>query len=274
MKLVKQNRLLNFLYAILCSIAGIGILYWSVKLNDSKSVAILSVLSVWSILAYAIIKFNFWRELCVVLIGFTIVEGLLGEVPRLVVLNETIRNLYYHVSMWLGMVILLLSSVVFSIRYLSKDDLKWDIYAEGAGEAGMLLGILGLVTGMIWAKFTWGSYWSNDPKQLYTAIGLLLYLGYFLLRGSFDDEIKRAKIASVYNIFSFPSLIVLMYVLPRMMTSLHPGQEGNPAFSQYDLNDDMRIIFYPAVVAWTLLATWVASVRVRTKLIELKWINR
>ena len=274
MKLVKQNRLLNFLYAILCSIAGIGILYWSVKLNDSKSVAILAVLSVWSILAYAIIKFNFWRELCMVLIGFTIVQGLLGEVPRLVVLNETIRNLYYHVSMWLGMVILLLSSVIFSIRYLSKGDLKWDIYAEGAGEAGMLLGILGLITGMIWAKFTWGSFWSNDPKQLYTAIGLLLYLGYFLLRGSFDDEIKRAKIASVYNIFSFPSLIVLMYVLPRMMTSLHPGQEGNPAFSQYDLNDDMRIIFYPAVIAWTLLATWVASVRVRTKLIELKWINR
>ena len=217
---------------------------------------------------------HWYKIISVILILYTLVWGLLNSVPRLHILNETIRNVYYHVPIWFAMLFMMTVSLIYSIKALSSSDPLQDSKAYDAAVVGFFFSIPGLLTGSIWAKFTWGSYWSNDPKQLYTAIGLLLYLGYFLLRGSFDDEIKRAKIASVYNIFSFPSLIVLMYVLPRMMTSLHPGQEGNPAFSQYDLNDDMRIIFYPAVIAWTLFATWVASVRVRTKLIELKWINR
>lgn len=274
MKITNLGLGIKIFLAIAFAIVGIGVLYWAVKFNDSKLLAIFSVLSSWSFIAYLLIKTDSWKPFCVALLVFTILQGLLGEVPRLIVLNETIRNLYFHVTMWLGMVLLLLASVIYSILYLSKENQKWDIYAEGAGQAGMLLGVLGLITGMIWAKFTWGSYWSNDPKQVYTAIGLLLYLGYFLLRGAFEDDVKRAKIASVYNVFAFPSLVVLMYVLPRMMTSLHPGQEGNPAFSQYDLNDDMRIVFYPAVIAWTLLATWIASLSVRSKMIEWNWLNR
>ncbi len=274
MKTIQLNPALRISFAIVISLVGIGVLYWAVKINNSKSVAILSVLTSWVGLGYLVVKYALWRELCVSLILFTIVAGLLGEVPRLIVLNETIRNLYFHVTMWISMIILFTISVYCSIKYLSKEDPKWDIYAEGASEAGMVLGILGLITGMIWAQFTWGDFWSNDPKQVYSAIGLLLYFGYFLLRGSFDDEIKKARIASVYNVFAFPSLIVLIYVLPRMMPSLHPGQEGNPAFSQYDLSDDMRVIFYPAIIGWTLLAMWIASIRIRTKLIELTCINQ
>jgi heme exporter protein C len=273
-KISKQNPLVSILISLVIALLGVSVLYWSVKINDSKSIAILSVLSAWGILGYLTLKLEVWKPLCVFLMVYTVVFGLLGEVPALIVLNETIRNLYFHVAMWMGMVILLFASVIYSILYLRKEDYKYDVYAEGAGQAGMLMGILGLLTGMIWAKFTWGSYWSNDPKQVYTAIGLLMYLGYFLLRGAFEDDIKRARIASIYNVFAFPSLVVLLYVLPRMMTSLHPGQEGTPAFSSYDLNDDMRIVFYPAVIAWTLLVTWVVSIKVRTKLLEFKWLNR
>ncbi len=101
-----------------------------------------------------------------------------------------------------------------------------------------------------------------------------MYLAYFILRGSFEDETTRARIAAVVNIFAFPSLIALLYILPRMMTSTHPGQEGNPAFSSYDLNNDLRVVFYPAIVGFTLIATWIASLRIRTRLLELKLINK
>ena len=60
-----------------------------------------------------------------------------------------------------------------------------------------------------------------------------------------------------------------------MMPSTHPGgQEGNPAFSEYDLDSSLRLVFYPAIIGWTLLSTWIASIRIRTRLLELKFINK
>ena len=102
------------------------------------------------------------------------------------------------------------------------------------------------------------------------AIGLLVYFALLVLRASFNDDVKRARIGAVYNLFSFPLLIVLLYVLPRMSVSLHPGQEGNPAFGEYDLDSDMRMVFYIAIISWTLFGVWIATLRIRTRLLELK----
>lgn len=273
MKVKQSNLSVSFILGLLAAVAGILTLSFVLESDISKEVAIFTTLTVWGVIAYLSIKLDFWKTLGVWLLVFTFVQGFIGDVPRLVILNETIRNLYFHVTMWFAMLFLLLASVVYSILYLVKEDLKWDVFAQGASAAGTVMGVLGLITGMIWAKYTWGSYWHSDPKQTYTAIGLLLYLAYFILRASFEDETTRARIASVLNIFAFPSLIALLYILPRMMTSTHPGQEGNPAFSDYDLNSNMRLVFYPAVIGWTLLATWIASIKIRIRLLEIKFIN-
>lgn len=273
MKVKQSNLPASFIFGLVAAILGISALYLVVRTDFSKAIALPSLFIVWGTIAYTSVKLDYWKTLGVWLLVFTITEGFLGDVPRLVILNETIRNLYFHVTMWFAMLFLLLASVIYSIMYLVKEDLKWDVFAMGASEGGTVMGIIGLVTGMIWARYTWGSWWHWDPKQLYTAIGLLLYLAYFILRGSFDDDTTRARIASVINIFAFPSLIALLYILPRMMTSTHPGQEGNPAFSDYDLNDNMRLVFYPAIIGFTLVATWIASIRIRTRLLELKFID-
>ncbi|MEH0156567.1 cytochrome c biogenesis protein [Limibacter armeniacum] len=210
-------------------------------------------------------KNNWWKVLTVFLLFYTVVGGLMLEVPRLDILNETVRNLYFHVPMWFGMVLLLLTSVVYSVKYLNSSNWEHDVAASEYASTGVLFGVLGLITGMIWAKFTWGSYWSGDPKQNMSAIGMMMYFAYFLLRGAFNDEQQRARISSIYNIFAFVIFIVLIFVLPRLTDSLHPGNGGNPGFNAYDMDSQLRLVFYPAVIGWTLLGVWMSSVRVRLR---------
>lgn len=186
------------------------------------------------------------------------------QFPFLNILEETIRNLYFHVPMWFGMMLILLASVWNSIKVLRRPQERvYEYRASSYASLGVLFGVLGVLTGAIWAKNTWGSYWSWDVKQNTSAIALLIYLAYFVLRGSFDDADKKAKISAVYNIFAFSTLIPLLYVLPRLSDSLHPGMGGNPAFSSYDLDSSMRLVFYPSILAWTLLGFWIAHIYMR-----------
>lgn len=198
--------------------------------------------------------------------------------PFLNILEETIRNLYFHVPMWFGMMLLLLISVIYSIKYLrqantvSKGGInaktRYDILASSFASVGLLYGILGIITGALWAKNTWGAYWSWDVKQNTSAVALLIYMAYFVLRGSFEDNDQKARISSIYNIFAFSMLIPLLYIIPRVVDSLHPGMGGNPAFSSYDLDNTMRWVFYPAVIAWILMGVWISSLHARIRVVE------
>lgn len=206
-----------------------------------------------------------WKILTVVLLAYTLIGGMLFDVPRLPILNETIRALHFHVTMWFGMILMLIGAVFYSIKYLRTNDLKNDDMALELTNAGILFGVLGIVTGMLWAKFTWGAYWSGDPKQNAAAIGLLIYFAYLILRNSLTDMHQRARIGAVYNIFAFAAFIPLIFILPRLTDSLHPGNGGNPGFNAYDLDSGLRRVFYPAIIGWTLLGVWISTIRVRQK---------
>jgi heme exporter protein C len=211
-----------------------------------------------------------WKILAIVLVLYTIVAGFLLRVPAQPILHETIRNLYFHVPMWFGMMAILFVSLWHSIKYLSKSDIQSDIVASQAAHTGMLLGFLGIVTGSIWAKYTWGAWWVADTKLNGAAITLLIYLAYFILRGSLDEEQKRARISAVYNIFAYVMLIVFLMILPRLNDSLHPGNGGNPGFNKYDLDSTMRLVFYPAVAGWILLGIWMMNIKIRIEKLKRK----
>ncbi len=217
---------------------------------------------------------SWWKILSIVLLLYTIIAGLLLEVPRVDIVNESIRNTYFHVPMWFGMILILLASVVYSVMYLKNNQTINDLYAVEAGNVGILFGVLGILTGMIWANYTWNEPWSNDPKQNAAAIGLLIYFAYIILRSSLSDEQQRAKISAVYNIFAFAALIPLLFILPRLTDSLHPGNGGNPGFNSYDLDSRMRMIFYPAILGWTLLGWWIVTLRVRFRKIQNSLIEK
>ncbi len=215
-----------------------------------------------------LIHSSWWKLLTIVLVLYTVIAGFLVTVPALPILNETIRNLFFHVPMWFGMTILFCLSMIFSVRYLSKGRTEDDLFSVELANAGILLGCLGLVTGMQWAYFTWGDWWVNDPKLNGAAIALLIYLAYFVLRNAFEDIDKRAKVSAVYNIFAFATLVPLIFILPRLTDSLHPGSGGNPGFDIYDLDNNMRYVFYPAVIGWTLMGLWVMSLRYRYRILR------
>jgi len=174
-------------------------------------------------------------------------------------LGETIRNTYYHVPFWFAMMLILLSSMVFSWMYLQTLDIRYDHTAVALTQVGVLYGILGLITGSVWARFTWGDWWSFDIKQNMAAIAVLIYMAFFVLRSSFDDEDKKARISNVYNVFAFSTLIPLLFVIPRLYDSLHPGNGGNPGLGTEDLDNTMRMVLYPAVFGWLLLGLWMAQ---------------
>jgi heme exporter protein C len=217
---------------------------------------------------------NWWKIVCVILLFYTLIAGFLGEVPAKPILNETIRNLYFHVAMWMAMMITFIISLVYSILYLRTNKSVYDIYALEYAKTGIVFGLLGVLTGSIWARWTWGAWWSNDPKQLGAIIALLIYLAYLVLRNSMTDLDKRARIGAVYNIFAFAMLFPTIWIIPRMVESLHPGGMGNPALDTRDIDARMRMIFYPAAIpGWTLLGVWITTLRIRLTLLRERFEN-
>src|SRR5579864_5620287 len=97
---------------------------------------------------------NWWKILSIILLIYTFIAGFLGGVTVKPILNETIRNLYFHVAMWFGMMIFFIVSVVYSVKYLRTGRQRFDTYALEYANAGILFGVLGLITGSIWARYT------------------------------------------------------------------------------------------------------------------------
>lgn len=220
-------------------------------------------------------KHNWWKLLGIALLLYVIVGGLLFEVPRLPVIRESIRNVYFHVGMWFGMMFILFVSLIYSLRYLlfsrSIDDQK----AFAAVKTGLLFGTLGLLSGMVWARFTWGDFWVNDPKLNGAVVGMLTYLAYLVLRGSVEGAERQARLAAVYNIFAFVLFFVFIMILPRLAeASIHPGTDGNPALATGDLDSGMRKVFFPAMAAWFFMAWWIFSIYFRVDSLTRRIVER
>ena len=226
-----------------------------------------------------------WKIACILLLVYTIIAGLIFDVPRVRILNETIRNLYFHVCMWFGMMILFTVSVVHAVKYLNTNRYKYDILSRQYAVVGIVFGLLGYATGMIWASYTWvdpnnaapASFGAiaREPKLIGAAIALLIYFAYLVLRDSVSDLDKKARVSAVYNIFAFALLFPSIWIIPRLLPSLHPGGDGNPALNYKDIDVRMRLVFYPAVIGWTLLGVWIATLKVRlTYLKEKTLLNK
>ena len=213
-------------------------------------------------------RLKLWKYVAAVWMTAVIVAGFLIPIPDIPVLEESARNLFLHVPMWLTMSVCFAAGLYYSIRYLNSQDFVFDRKAETATQVGLLFGICGLLTGSIWARFTWGTWWTfAEPRMNLSALGMMIYVAYFVLRTAFDNPEKRAKIAAVYNVFAATTIPFLLYIIPRQLPSLHPGAEGNPAFSEITA-PELRYIFYPAVIGFIAIAIWLNDILNRYKKIE------
>jgi len=195
------------------------------------------------------------------------------QFPYRSVLHETIRNTFFHIPLWFSMFILLIVSLVYSVKYLRSGNLQHDIYASSLVNVAVLFGILGIITGSLWAKYTWGTFWTTDVKLNMSTVAMLIYVASLILRSSINDIDRRAKLSASYNIFAFAALIPLVFIIPRLTDSLHPGNGGNPALGGEDMENTLRMVFYPAIIGFTLLGLWMSSVLIRYEVIKDKWMS-
>jgi heme exporter protein C len=220
------------------------------------------------------IRQYWWKILSFICLMYTCVMGFLVEIPVLDGrMQQSVRNLFFHVPMWFVMQTLFTVSVIYAILYLRSQKPKHDFYALEFARTGVVFGVLGLITGAIWANYQWGEPWSGDPKQNGAAIALLIYFAYFVLRGSMNDLDKRARISAVYNIFAYAMLFPTIWILPRLTESLHPGgqgSEGNPGLNPNDTTASMSMTMWIAVLGWILLSVWITTLRIRTTILTEK----
>ena len=217
------------------------------------------------------LKRYWWKFLSFLLLLYAVIYGFYVSIPETMIL-QTMRNLFYHVGMWFGMFTMLTVSFIYSLRYLKGFREENDRIAIEAVNVGLMFGFLGIFTGMVWANFTWGAPWVKDPKLNGAAVGLVVYLAYIILRSSVEDRHKRAKVSAVYNIFAFVLWIIFVMILPRLAgDSLHPatGNNSSPVLPM-QLDPSMRTVFYPAMIGWILLGTWILQVRIRVSKLKQK----
>jgi heme exporter protein C len=190
--------------------------------------------------------------------------------PNLSLTRESIRNTFFHVPMWFVMFTMYAIALYHSLRHLRRKDFESDIKAVSFTRVGTVFGLLGLMTGGMWANYTWGQPFPiQEIKLLMTYTALAIYLAYFVLRASFDDFEKRGRISAVYAIFAFSSLVPLLYVIPKLaQASNHPGNGGTQTIAAQDLDNTLRMVFYPASIGWILIGLWIATLVCRYELLK------
>lgn len=187
--------------------------------------------------------------------------------PLVPVLQETTRVLYFHIPAAWVTVIALGWSMIQSVLYLWKRDLRHDDHAAAAAELGLLFCVAATVSGSLWAKSMWGSYWNWDPRETSIFFLLLIYGAYLALRGSLEGDEKRARLSAVYSIAAFVAVPPLVFVVPRLYATLHPDPILN-ASGRVDMDPTIRLCFTAMLVGFTFLFAWLQSLRVRVSRLE------
>jgi heme exporter protein C len=187
--------------------------------------------------------------------------------PLVPVLGETTRVLYFHIPAAWVTVLALGWSMVHSLLYLVRRDLRHDDQAAAAAELGLMFCVAATVSGSLWAKAMWGSYWNWDPRETSIFFLLLIYGAYLALRSAIDEDVKRARLAAVYSALAFVAVPFLVFVVPRIYFSLHPDPIINPR-GKVDMDPRIRAVFYAMLLGFTGLWVWLQSVRVRIARLE------
>lgn len=207
------------------------------------------------------------RGLLFVWIAVALVAGFFWA-PLVPVLGETTRVLYFHVPCAWVTCVALGWSMIHSVLYLVRRDLKHDDQAAGAAELGLLFAIGATVTGSLWARAMWGSYWNWDPRETSIFFLLLIYGAYLALRGTIEEPEKRARLSAIYSVVAFVSVPFLLFVAPRIMEfTLHPDPIVNPR-GKVDMDPRITTVFLAMLVGCTALFFWMLSIRVRVGRLE------
>ena len=184
------------------------------------------------------------------------------KAPLVPGLEGTTRVLYFHIpSAWVAS-LALAWSMVHSLLYLKRRRIEHDDQAASAAELGLVFCIGATITGSVWAKAVWHSWWNWDPRETSIFFVLLVYGAYLALRGSIEGEERRARLSAIYSAAAFVTVPFLMFIVPRIYYSLHPDPLINSS-GKIHMDPMIRISFFAMLIGFTGLFAWMLSLRVR-----------
>ena len=179
-------------------------------------------------------------------------------------IGEASRIFYYHIPVaWLTVVAYSIN-LIFSIKYLKTKAEIDDYRALWAAEIGTMFCVLATISGSLFAKVTWGIYWNwSEPRMLSIFVLLMIYGAYLALRGATSSPERRGTMAAVYSIFVFPTVPFFIFVMPRMMASLHPSDSVVDSNLKFQMSGDVGWIFFISLAAFTALFFWLYTLGIR-----------
>jgi heme exporter protein C len=196
------------------------------------------------------------------LMTWVIIAAFVFPAPQQMI-GDASRIFYFHVPQAWVAVLAFLISMITSIRYLKNGDIIDDDRSRAAAGLGLLFCLLATITGSIFAKVTWHSFWNWDPRETSIFILLLIYGAYFALRSAVEDPEKRGRLAAVYAIFAFLAVPFLVFVIPRVMPSLHPSDSIVNESGKITMSGTTAMVFFPALVAFTMLFAWMYKLTIK-----------
>jgi heme exporter protein C len=196
-----------------------------------------------------------WKILLFAGMSVMIVFSFITPAPQQQI-GESSRIFYYHIPQaWLCVVAFALS-MIYSILYLKTKKISYDDRAMDAASLGLIFCLLATVTGSVFAKVTWGSFWNWDPRETSIFILLLIYGAYFALRGALEVPERRASLAAVYSIFAFVTVPFLIFIVPRLLPSLHPADSVIDKDLNFTMTLQIRMIFFGSLALFTIVFIW------------------
>ena len=211
-----------------------------------------------------------WKVLILLILGWVCVGAWIFPAPTPVEHNaDVFRIIYFHFPMAISTVVAFGIGMYFSIRYLVTRDLRYDLKEALAARLGIIFCILTTISGAIFAKNTWGSYWNWDPRETSIFMLLLVYAAYFALRSAVSDSDQRANLSAVYSILGFVATIFLVFIMPRIIPGLHPGAPkptGASEGSVISFSFETAIVLFPSVLAHVGLMIWIYMLSIKIAL--------
>ena len=175
--------------------------------------------------------------------------------PMEAVMGQVQRVFYFHVAAgWVGMLGFLVAAIV-GVAYLRTANRKWDIAGVSAVEIGMIFALINIITGAIWARPIWNTWWTWDPRLTTATIMELIYAAYLLLRQGIEDPDRRARFAAVYAIIGFLS-VPLTFFSARLFRTIHPvviGTNQPGATGAFDMTPLMLQTFLFSLLTFSLI---------------------
>lgn len=166
------------------------------------------------------------------------------------------RIFYIHMPSFFGAFLAFGATVIGGIQYLRTRKRRWDTLALAGVEVGLALALVNIVTGSIWARPIWNTWWTWDPRLTSAAIMCLTYAAYLMLRSGIENPETRRRFASVYGILAISTVLLTLLIIRFRDDTIHPvvvGPSPQSAEGTFDATSGVVVALLVNMPIWGLL---------------------